>query len=60
MTSERIKDVLTFMCDACGEFEEAEYGSSFESMWAALKDKGWRATKLGSDWFHYCPECDPP
>jgi Fe2+ or Zn2+ uptake regulation protein len=58
MTTETIKGVLTFMCDACGDFEEFER-DSFEAAWAELKEKGWRAAKVGNDWFHYCSECEP-
>jgi hypothetical protein len=57
VTTERIKGVLTFVCDGCGDFEEAEGSQSFESLWASLKERGWRAAKAGSDWLHYCHDC---
>ena len=58
MTAEKIKGVLTFMCDACGDFEEFDRAVSFDAALAELKEKGWRVSKVGADWFHYCPDCE--
>lgn len=53
MAIDRIKGQLTLSCDNCGEFVE---GDDFNEMWEAAKAAGWKARKIGEEWFHRCPD----
>lgn len=52
MSAEKIKGVLTFICDACGDFQEFERTVTFESAWAELKEKGIAAVARRRSWGH--------
>jgi Fe2+ or Zn2+ uptake regulation protein len=54
---ERDSGKMLFVCDECNEAFESEDGETFQDTWAAAKDDGWRARKLGNDWVHACPDC---
>ena len=57
MSTEKDGSSLYFTCDDCGVTSDEGDTDSFSEMWAQLKDAGWRCTKEGSDWVHYCPDC---
>lgn len=61
MTIERNDDPFGFyvICDNC-DYDESfdEYtASTFADVIKKIKEDGWKITKKGHDWMHYCPEC---
>lgn len=64
MTTQKIKDQITFSCDKCPEvYEPARLGLGSEprewsEVWEDAKRAGWRALKNGSEWEHLCPSCE--
>jgi hypothetical protein len=46
-----------FICDECGAYAEGVGFEEFRDRWNQLKDDGWRCTKEGSRWRHFCPSC---
>lgn len=53
----RSHSMIEFECDDCGEIIETQ-----EAEWQAalkvFKNEGWRSTKNGSQWEHYCDKCE--
>ena len=47
---------FVLQCDTCGASEESDKGEEFTPFWNAKKRDGWRATKVGEDWQHECPD----
>lgn len=45
------------VCDACGTATEAY--DDFQDALDGLKAEGWKITKIGDEWVHYCPTCAP-
>jgi len=52
------RKILIFGCDNC-DTEESFPDDDFTASWHALKEDGWKATKLDDDetWIHTCPDC---
>lgn len=58
MTADHQHGRFVFVCDVCGEIEEAaDARYAFDAFWQALKDQGWQARKEDDDWEHFCPKC---
>ena len=45
------------VCDACGTATEAY--DDFQDALDGMKAEGWKITKIGDEWVHYCPTCAP-
>lgn len=58
MSVTKIYGQISFVCDSCGESEEVD-DAPFEQSWSALAAAGWRTKKIGREWKHWCPDCDP-
>jgi Fe2+ or Zn2+ uptake regulation protein len=56
MSTDRQHGRIIFVCDACGETQEAA-DDDFDSFWQGLKKQGWQARKEDDEWQHLCPEC---
>jgi len=49
---------LCFECDECGALREFAEGADFLDSWTELKeDEGWRCSKKGGQWKHFCRRC---
>jgi hypothetical protein len=49
---------LIFECDTCDATFEGAKGDEFADAWNAAKSEGWKATKIGKDWVHFCEKCE--
>jgi hypothetical protein len=57
MTSHRVKRVVHFECDDCGETLDSET-TDFDTAWQFAKAEGWKAYDADErGWVHYCPDC---
>ena len=54
---ERYDGPISFLCDAtrCTEVCET-HCEDFNGALAKMKSRGWRVSKKGDEWVHYCPE----
>lgn len=50
---------IIFECDSCDATLEGDDHEEFKEVWAAAKEEGWRTRKIGGEWVHACPRCDP-
>lgn len=53
MSVEREDGEITFTCDACPEDLPTETDDFVEAL-GVLRRAGWRVTKNGNDWEHFC------
>lgn len=51
-----LRQVVTVICDNCGETEEFQ-GDDFRDAMASAKANEWSSKKEGSMWINNCPEC---
>lgn len=47
---------ITFHCNGCSDMLET-LTRDFSAAMVDLRDAGWRAKKDGSEWEHFCPNC---
>lgn len=47
-------------CDSCDELFAGDTGETFEAVWHAAKEEGWRCRKIANEWLHGCPRCGAP
>lgn len=60
MSSDKQHGRFVFTCDSCEEVRfKSEPGDDFNAAWEKAKTEGWRARKIGKDWAHFCPDCEP-
>ena len=57
MSTDKVGNVNVWHCDSCAEHYEGEPGEDFAASWAAAKEDGWRAWRVGKEWCHACPAC---
>jgi hypothetical protein len=50
---DRQHDRIVFGCDACGRLSEGA-SNGFVGFWLQAKREGWRARKIGKDWYQFC------
>lgn len=43
-------------CDRCSNHVEKD-GRKFQDLIEFIKSLGWRITKVGNIWLHYCADC---
>ena len=57
---ERYDGPITFLCDGdrCHEFDET-HCENFAGALAKAKAHGWVVRKVGDEWQHLCPDCQP-
>lgn len=56
MSSETNGQLVTFVCDSCGE--DREVAGRWRDVWQDLKEDGWRSFKDDDgEWRHKCPDC---
>lgn len=56
MSSDTQGQLVTFVCDECGDTFEA--AGRFKDVWEIARDDGWRCFKADDgDWQHRCPGC---
>ena len=46
---------ITIFCDKCDVYSD-DFDDFSEAM-SSIKANGWKITKEGDEWCHYCPEC---
>lgn len=61
MTIERQGDIVSIICDTCGEEYRGAPREEFSDVWALAKRDGWRVRKIANEWMHGCskPNCVP-
>jgi Fe2+ or Zn2+ uptake regulation protein len=56
MTIERYGPTFEVSCDSCPhtfDTDECEFAAAVR----AVKEEGWRISKVGGEWIHTCPSC---
>lgn len=56
LVRERYEGPISFQCDTCNEIDET-HTVNFHGAIAKLKSHGWKISKQGDDWVHYCKDC---
>lgn len=55
---DRQHGVIVLECDCCDRTFQGASGE-WNEVWPEAKREGWKARKIGHDWIHACPDCEP-
>ena len=54
---ERAYGKIALACDDCGDETQAQDPEDFDVLIDKAKSAGWKITKEGGEWCHYCSDC---